>query len=208
MRKWLLTLFVGMAVLPLMAQTGGSTTGAAGSGGDITKNPYYVKSLEYRDLARQALEAGDYKKSIEYSNLGIRELDKYRGNNGILLAEQQLRAARERGLDKRFADQYNQAVELVESAKKKLVEGDYEGSVQDSDKALAILRNMFASTGVNLVNEYKVVWGDCLWRIAKKPEIYNDAFAWPRIYMANKDRMRYPDNPNLIYPDQVFRIPR
>ncbi len=34
---------------------------------------------------------------------------------------------------------------------------------------------------------------DCLWNIAKKPEIYNDPFAWPKIWHANKDLIHNPD---------------
>jgi len=51
---------------------------------------------------------------------------------------------------------------------------------------------------------YEVVKGDCLWNIAKKPEHYANAFAWPKIYQANKDQIK---NPNLIYPKQIFKIP-
>jgi nucleoid-associated protein YgaU len=52
---------------------------------------------------------------------------------------------------------------------------------------------------------YTVVKGDCLWNIAKKPIIYNDPFKWHRIYEANKNQIKDPD---LIYPKQVFKIPR
>ncbi len=52
---------------------------------------------------------------------------------------------------------------------------------------------------------YEVVKGDCLWNIAKKDYIYADPFKWPRIYEANKDKIKDPD---LIYPKQVFTIPR
>ncbi len=51
---------------------------------------------------------------------------------------------------------------------------------------------------------YTVVKGDCLWNIAKKKEIYDNGFAWPKIYHANKDQIK---DPNLIYPKQVFKIP-
>lgn len=51
---------------------------------------------------------------------------------------------------------------------------------------------------------YTVVKGDCLWNIAKKKEIYSNPFAWPKIYMANRDQIK---NPNLIYPKQIFKIP-
>ncbi|MGK9476116.1 LysM peptidoglycan-binding domain-containing protein [Melioribacter sp. OK-6-Me] len=51
---------------------------------------------------------------------------------------------------------------------------------------------------------YTVVKGDCLWNIAKKKEHYDNPFAWPMIYKANRDQIKDPD---LIYPKQVFKIP-
>jgi len=46
---------------------------------------------------------------------------------------------------------------------------------------------------------------DCLWNIAKKTEIYSDPWQWKKIYLANKNKIK---NPDLIYPKQVFKIPR
>ncbi len=46
---------------------------------------------------------------------------------------------------------------------------------------------------------------DCLWNIAKKSEIYGDPWQWKKIYLANKNKIKDPD---LIYPGQVFKIPR
>jgi peptidoglycan hydrolase CwlO-like protein len=51
---------------------------------------------------------------------------------------------------------------------------------------------------------YTVVRGDHLWGIAKKKEHYENPFAWPMIYRANRDQIK---NPDLIYPKQVFKIP-
>lgn len=47
--------------------------------------------------------------------------------------------------------------------------------------------------------------GECLWWIAEYKDVYNDPFQWPLIYDANKDKINDPD---LIYPGQVFKIPR
>jgi len=44
---------------------------------------------------------------------------------------------------------------------------------------------------------------DCLWNIAKKPEIYNDPFAWPKIWRANMETIR---NPDIIHPGQQLTI--
>lgn len=52
---------------------------------------------------------------------------------------------------------------------------------------------------------YTVMRGDYLWKIASKPDIYGDAYAWMRIYTSNTDQIKDPD---LIYPKQVFAIPR
>lgn len=52
---------------------------------------------------------------------------------------------------------------------------------------------------------YEVQRGDYLWRIARKPDIYGDPYAWIKIYTYNRDQI---SDPNLIYPNQTFRIPR
>jgi len=52
---------------------------------------------------------------------------------------------------------------------------------------------------------YTVVRGDYLWKIAANADIYGDAYAWMRIYTSNKDQIQ---NPDLIYANQVFTIPR
>ncbi len=52
---------------------------------------------------------------------------------------------------------------------------------------------------------YTVVKGDCLWNIAKKKDYYGNGFAWPKIYKANRDKIK---NPDLIYPKQTFTIPK
>lgn len=55
------------------------------------------------------------------------------------------------------------------------------------------------------VTMYTVVRGDHLWGIARKPEHYGNGFAWPMIYRANRDKIK---NPDLIFPKQVFSIPK
>jgi nucleoid-associated protein YgaU len=44
---------------------------------------------------------------------------------------------------------------------------------------------------------------DCLWNIAKKPDIYNDPFAWPKIWRANMDKIH---NPDIIQPGWQLSI--
>lgn len=47
--------------------------------------------------------------------------------------------------------------------------------------------------------------GDSLWRISGRAELYGDPRRWPRLYEANRDRIRDAD---LIHPGQELRVPR
>ena len=53
-------------------------------------------------------------------------------------------------------------------------------------------------------NEYLVVKGDWLAKIASCPKVLNDPTKWTKLYEANKDIV---SDPNLIYPHQVLTIP-
>ena len=52
---------------------------------------------------------------------------------------------------------------------------------------------------------HEVVKGESLWKIAKHKDVYENPFMWPLIYKANHDKINDPD---LIYPKQVFSIPQ
>jgi nucleoid-associated protein YgaU len=45
---------------------------------------------------------------------------------------------------------------------------------------------------------------DCLWNIAKKPDIYNNAWLWPKIWQGNRDKIHDPD---VIQPNWILKIP-
>lgn len=45
---------------------------------------------------------------------------------------------------------------------------------------------------------------DCLWNIAKKPKVYDNAFLWPKIWQGNRDQIK---NPDVIRPGQKLKIP-
>ena len=49
---------------------------------------------------------------------------------------------------------------------------------------------------------YEVVKGDSLSKIAKR--VYGDAQQWRKIYEANRDLI---ENPDLIHPGQVLKLP-
>ena len=45
---------------------------------------------------------------------------------------------------------------------------------------------------------------DCLWNIAKKKDIYANAWMWPKIWQGNRDKIKDPD---LIKSKMVLKIP-
>ncbi len=46
---------------------------------------------------------------------------------------------------------------------------------------------------------------DCLWNIAKKKDIYGNAWLWPKIWQGNRDQIKDPD---VIHPGQKLKIPK
>lgn len=52
--------------------------------------------------------------------------------------------------------------------------------------------------------DYTVERGDNLWNIAKKENLYDDPYMWPRIYRANREEIKDPD---MIFPEQTLAVP-
>lgn len=83
------------------------------------------------------------------------------------------------------------------------------GFIPEAATKLEALAGMVQRVQENLpsvfVDSYSVVRGDYLWKIAKKEDIYNDPYMWPRIFVSNRDQIKHPD---LIYLKQVLDIPQ
>lgn len=79
------------------------------------------------------------------------------------------------------------------------------GAIQ---KAIDNLRSTLASIAATMEKWYTVgTWSkdrDCLWNIAKKKDIYDNAFMWPKIWQGNRDKIRDPD---IIQPGWKLKIP-
>lgn len=85
------------------------------------------------------------------------------------------------------------------------VEEEVVVEVEETEPAPPTPMELYESEYVDLTLQHTVEKGECLWWIAEYKKIYNDPFMWPLIYKANKDKI---DDPDLIYPDQTFYIPR
>jgi nucleoid-associated protein YgaU len=76
---------------------------------------------------------------------------------------------------------------------------------------LTALNNNIGSLKETLAKQVKVytvgTWSrdrDCLWNIAKKQDIYDNAWMWPKIWQGNRDQIKDPD---VIHPGQKLTIP-
>jgi hypothetical protein len=64
---------------------------------------------------------------------------------------------------------------------------------------LLLVSTTFAE--IQEIKEHRVLKGDTLWDITKKD--LNDPFLWPKVWKKNPEIA----NPNLIYPNQIIKIP-
>jgi len=83
---------------------------------------------------------------------------------------------------------------------------DFRRDFSDLDNKIVNLENnLEAAKPKYYEDEYTIVKGDWLSKIAQYSFIYGDVSKWPVIYRANRDQIK---DPNLIYPNQVIKIPR
>ena len=67
-----------------------------------------------------------------------------------------------------------------------------------------LLSRIDARMPAKRIEQYTVLRGDSLWKIARKPDIYADPYMWPRIYVENRTKIKDPD---LIYPNWTLNVP-
>ena len=98
-------------------------------------------------------------------------------------------------INKKLADMAKSKIALIPRY------GDRIKALQD--KVAALLKGLAPGEKTYTVG----TWAkdrDCLWNIAKKKDIYDNAWLWPKIWQGNRDKIRDPD---IIKPRWVLRIP-
>ena len=109
------------------------------------------------------------------------------------------------------AGDYVTAKQLAQAALEKAQQAEAiakQVGMQKKDEQVRRIAGELADPGATRMpppTNHVVIKGETLWWIAEYKQIYDDPFQWPVIYRANRDRIRDPD---LIYPDQNFVIPR
>lgn len=109
------------------------------------------------------------------------------------------------------AGDYVTAKQLAQAALEKAQQAEAiakQVGMQKKDEQVRRIAGEIADPGATRMpypTNHVVIKGESLWWIAEYKQIYDDPFQWPVIYRANRDKIRDPD---LIYPDQNFVIPR
>lgn len=86
----------------------------------------------------------------------------------------------------------------------------YYDRLADQQKRLDALKatlKQYAESGMGMMTYTVGTWAkdrDCLWNIAKKKRIYDNAFLWPKIYQANRNLIK---NADIIEPGWVLKVP-
>lgn len=210
---------ITIAVVLLVA-----VTGLAVGQNFLTDNPYYKEAQELRRQAEQAIEDGEYDRSVELSReaqeltqqareWAQEQLLRYQANAWTNRAEERLDFAERVDAEERYPEEYENATQFYEEAESLFEEEEYEDSIQASRNVISALQAVRAVSPSDEVKpRYYIVRliperRDCFWRIAEYDFIYENPWEWRRIYEANRDKIPEPDNPDLIEPGTVLYIP-
>jgi nucleoid-associated protein YgaU len=202
----------------------------------LKDNSYYQRSLELKAMAEKSFDDGDYDsaagyaaQSGEYASLSdqfvAKMVAKAEADRAIGNAKARLAWADSIKASSNFPAEYAVAKGEMEASLSSYGIEEYPLSRDHARAVLAALESVReiaevpppviavpvlaetpplpATYTVRLIPERR----DCLWRIAEYPFIYNNPLKWPVIYEANKKTFRDPNNPNLIFPGQVLKIP-
>ncbi len=171
------------------------------------------KSWKTVKLAQQKVQ------EAEEAAAKAKALARSEAQKAINRAQEAMAEAKKAQAPKYAPDLYTAAETLLKKAQKDFQEENYPMSKKEAEKATQLAlkaRDAAIKVQKELARKQReerlakptthiVLKGECLWCISGYPQIYGDPFMWPLIYWANKAQIHDPD---LIYPGQIFVIPR
>ena len=183
-------------------------------------NEFQKLANEYNRKAEIAFDEGEYDLAVEYSMLAAEnsELSKAYVNTMIAkadatkqikYAQNQLAWAEKVHGDIYYPMTYTAGKAALDAALLAFEKEDYASAKIFATEA----RNYLAEIKeVTPLPQYYVVkpWAetkDCYWNISGRPYVYNNPTLWENLYQANKDKMKDPSDPDLIYPGMKMEIP-
>jgi hypothetical protein len=190
----------------------------------ISKNEFYLRSVELNNLAAETYEYGDYEASAGFAQEAVRYAqlsDEYVSNQLISEAERLMKWSSDNKFDTKFPNNFAEGKTQYQNALEARTNENWNDSIDFAIKAIEIF-TAFQVSGKPpattttapsgpLASQYTVrtwrVERDCLWNIAGYPWVYGDPWKWKVLYDANKEKMPEPANPDLIEPGMILDIP-
>ncbi len=193
-------------------------------GQSLQDNQYYRKMVELKDQSEAAFAEGDYiearRLAEEAQTYKVRsdewiqdQLAAYRARGALVRVKDRLNSAAQVKADVKFPDEYAEGKRLYNEAYKQFyTDKDYVKSLETSRKALdvlSVIKYVAPEGGKPAYYMVRLLPGntDCLWNIAGYDFIYGDPWQWKKLYEANKEKLPEMDNPHLILPEMLLKIP-
>ena len=199
---------------------------------NLMDNEYQRAGREYERQAQTAMNDGRYDEAAEFADLAAIEyrksreyadmmLLKFRAANAINLAQRTITdVSSVKATADRYAAEIAQAKALLAEARALYDAENWIESRAKAEDSIALLKDIrrvdtptasVSSSALVLPRYYTVVARpvntDCYWNIAGMDGVYSDPFQWENLWHANKDAMKDPENPHLIFPGMVIEIP-
>jgi nucleoid-associated protein YgaU len=174
--------------------------------------------------SQNELNNKNYKTSIEESQKALALMDDILAKKGdksklaalkdeadkmLQKARKVLSDAKESADRTKYEEKLKEADTALEDASNFYNNEKYRESIEKSKLVLNIISGLDKDNVFPKYYKVRLIPGkrDCFWRISGYPFIYNNIWKWKIIYEANKDKLRNPNNPHLIFPDVIFEIP-
>ncbi len=199
---------------------------------NLLDNEYQKAGREYERQAKTAMNDGRYDEAAKFADLAAIEyrksreyadmmLLKFRAANAINLAQRTITdVSSVKATADRYAAEIAQAKALLAEARALYDAENWIESRAKAEDSIALLKDIrrvdtptasVSSSALVLPRYYTVVARpvntDCYWNIAGMDGVYSDPFQWENLWHANKDAMKDPENPHLIFPGMVIEIP-
>jgi len=186
----------------------------------IQNNEFYLESLRFAKLAQDTYDFGDYDASSGFAEEAIRYAalsDEYVADQLIAEAKRLIDWADSNKIAGKYPNDYAKGKEYYNAGLKAQSDEEWSDSIASSKRSIAIMAAVQAGKPLPLESSGKLPsqftirsWAsskDCFWNIAGYPGVYGDSWKWKELYEANKAKLPYPKNPNLIEPGIILDIP-
>ncbi|NBC31035.1 MAG: hypothetical protein GVY29_13710 [Spirochaetes bacterium] len=179
----------------------------------------YGEAVELSSEARQVAQEAE-----EYAEQRVLA---FRANGWINRATERYALAERYRAEVRYPKAWNRATEQLDTATERFADREYQPSINAAQTVISALEVVDPPPAVVREQEsaepeaaeeeaelprYYIVRliperRDSFWRIAEYDFVYGNPFMWQVLYEANKEKLRDPENPDLIHPGQRFVIP-